>query len=251
MIERTAQSERSEGTMETFIAHPDTGRHPVIVVYHHGPGLDEDMYDITRRVAAAGYYTMMPDLYFRFGSPRMDRSSFEDEEQREAMMQRVMTLTSNDHLVLEDTDAALAIAAEDDAADGAGPKGCLGFCMGARFVIRTMAAKPDEFVAGAGWHPAMCVTDAADSPHLSLSPIAGELYFGFAQDDQITPIETMPPLRDELDRHGITAEIDVHPGCGHGYAFSRMPAYHEDATERSWERTLELFGRTLQGAPVA
>jgi carboxymethylenebutenolidase len=251
MIERTAHIQRSEGAMETFIVHPDSGCHPVIVVYHHGPGLDDDTYDIARRIADAGYYTLLPDLYFRFGSPRMTKSSFADEGQRQAMMERVMTLTSNDHLVLEDTDAVLALAAEDDAADATGPKGCIGFCMGARFVIRTLAAKPEEFVAGAGWHPAACVTSGPDSPHLGLAGISGELYFGFGEVDHITPIETMPPLRQELDRHGIKATIDVLSGADHGYAFPHMPAYHRDAAERAWERTLELFGRNLQGAAVA
>ena len=47
------------------------------------------------------------------------------------------------------------------------PAGCIGFCLGARAVFRTMMRLPDQFTAGAMWHPSFLVDGEPDSPHLT------------------------------------------------------------------------------------
>src|SRR3546814_14121655 len=59
-----------------------------------------------------------------------------------------------------------------------GPKGCIGYCIGARSALRTMANHPDVFLAGVGLHPSFCATDQADSPHLAVPLLPGHLYIG-------------------------------------------------------------------------
>src|ERR1700722_9358521 len=152
MIEQTIHIDRPDGQMETFIVHPDDGPCPVVIIYHDGPGLRDDFYDMARRLAAAGYYVVLPDLYFRFGAPRMNMSRFGDPQLMAEMMNRVEKLLQNDRVVLADTEALVLEACRDSAADTAAPFGCLGFCIGARFMLRTMAAAPTRFAAGAGWH---------------------------------------------------------------------------------------------------
>ena len=75
MNEKTLSIETPDGSMETFIAHPDgAGPFPVVVLYMDAPGIREELYDFVRRIAAQGYYAMVPDLYYSRG--RIRRRSF-------------------------------------------------------------------------------------------------------------------------------------------------------------------------------
>jgi carboxymethylenebutenolidase len=246
MAEKEIPIQTPDGTTKTFIATPDGGGpSPVILLYMDAPGIRDDLRDMARRVAKAGYYCVLPDFYYHFG----DNVSFDvtklapGSDEMNRMFGTMQQLT--DDMVISDTKAILDHVAEDDeAADG--PKGCVGFCMGGRHALRVVSALPDEFAAGAGLHPSFLVTDAPDSPHLGCKDVAAELYLSYGEVDQVAPPATIPAVREELERHGVRVEFDVHAGADHGFMFPGSHAYSEEAAERSWERTLDLFGRTLQ-----
>jgi carboxymethylenebutenolidase len=75
--------------------------------------------------------------------------------------------------------------------------------------------------------------------------VAGGLYFGFGEADHVTPVSSIPPLREQLERHGIQHRIDVLPDAEHGYTMPDRPAYNHDAAERAWAETLTLFSERL------
>ena len=152
-------------------------------------------------------------------------------------------------VMVSDTRALVDALREEPAADD-GEKGCIGFCHTARTVIAVMAEMPDEFVVGAIMHPSFAVTDAADSPHLLVEQIQGEIYAGFGAVDQIAPLSAQQPLIDELEKLGSRAVVEVHAHGGHGFLWPGTPAYDPDGSQSAWERTLEMFARRL-GAPVA
>ncbi len=251
MVEQDIRIKTRDGSMKTFIAHPDAGApFPVVVVYMDALGIREDLKNIARRIAAAGYYAVLPDLFYRSGDDIVfDATKFGSPEtgEMDRMMAQIQAL--NDELILSDTEAILGQVETDEAA-ASGDKGCMGFCMGGRYVIRSMAAMSDEFVAGSALHPSFIVTDTPDSPHLDVKNFHGAIYVGWGEVDQISPIAMVPPLREELERSGVPSEIDVHPGADHGFMFPGLPVYQKDAAERSWERTLDLFGRSLQRTAV-
>jgi carboxymethylenebutenolidase len=114
-----------------------------------------------------------------------------------------------------------------------------------------MTTFPDVFAAGAALHPSFIVTEGPDSPHLRISEIRGELYVGLGGADSVQPPDAFEPARAELDRHGIRFVADVHEGAEHGYMIPGAPSYHDQACERSWERTLDLLRRRLLEASVA
>jgi carboxymethylenebutenolidase len=123
--------------------------------------------------------------------------------------------------------------------------------MGARLSLHAASARPDAFVAAAGIHPGALVTDQADSPHRDLATVGGELYFAFAENDQSATAEIVDRFRSELDRQGVRGVVERLPGTSHGFAMADLPVYDRDATEHHFERTLDLWRRNLEGAPVS
>lgn len=247
MVEKEQVVETGDGPMTVTIRHPDSGGpFPMVVVYHDGPGLRQDIHDVSRTLASAGYYAVLPDLYHRLGhqisfdlegigqgpgSPEFDR-----------LMAAVTSL--GDDMVLADTTAMLDAIARDPAAD-MGAKAAMGFCMGARFTLRLLASDPEGFAAGSALHPSNCVTDEPDSPHRSVRKISAEMFVGLGAADKLSPLELNKPLRDELERPSVKAVVEIFDGADHGFMFPQLPAYQQHAASVSWDRTLELFHRAL------
>ncbi len=251
MSESEERITTGDGAMPTFATHPDEGGpFPVVLVYMDGLGLRDELRSIGRRIADAGYYVVIPDLYYRFGDGiTFDASKLHDPESGD--MQRMFGYIHrlDDQAVMEDT-LAILDQLEGDSLASSGPKGCVGFCLGGRLVIRAMTTFPDVFTAGAALHPSFIVTEGEDSAHLRIGEMRGELYVGLGGADTFQAPEAFEPARSELERHGIRYVAEVHEGADHGYMIPGAPAHHDEACERSWERTLELFRGTLQQASV-
>jgi carboxymethylenebutenolidase len=250
--ERDLRIETSDGAMTTFVAHPDEGGpFPVVLIYMDALGLRDELRGIGRRVAGEGYYVVVPDLFYRFGEGiTFDAQILRDPESGE--MERMFALVHRmrDDEVMADTRAVLDAVGGDPLVSG-GPKGAIGFCLGGRLVVRALTTFPDELAAGAALHPSFIVReDDPDSAHLAIGRMRGELYVGLGGADQFQPPAAFEPARAELERHGIPYLAEVHDGADHGYMIPGAPAFHEEASERSWERTLDLFRRTLQQAAV-
>jgi len=249
--EREERVRTSDGAMTTFVVHPDEGGpFPVVLVYMDALGLRDELRAIARRVADAGYLVAVPDLYYRFGDGitfdawKLGEPESDEMARMFGYMQRL-----DDAAVMEDTRAVLD-QLEIDPSSSSGPKGCVGFCLGGRLVVRAMTTFPDVFAAGSALHPSFIVAEGPDSPHLRIGEMRGELYVGLGGADTFQPKEAFEPARAELERHGIRYVVDIHEGADHGYMIPGAPAYHDQASERSWERTLDLFHGRLQGASV-
>ncbi|MBL4728304.1 MAG: dienelactone hydrolase family protein, partial [Gammaproteobacteria bacterium] len=66
MIDRELDLRTNDGVMNTFITHPEEeGPHPVVLLLMDAPGKREELHDMARRLGTAGYYVMLPNLYYR------------------------------------------------------------------------------------------------------------------------------------------------------------------------------------------
>ena len=249
MTENEITVETDDGRMRVFLVHPDSaGPFPVALLYMDGVGYREQVKANARRFAADGYFCVAPDLFYRFGDDvTFDFSQMGDPGFRE----RVTSLVSGlkPEMVAADTRALLAAIANAPAA-AAGPKVCVGYCMGARMALHVAGALPDEFVAAAGIHPGALVTEAPDSPHHDLAGVRGELYFAFAENDRSATPEVVDRFRTELERQGVRGDVEQLSGTSHGFAMADLPVYDERAAEHHFERTLELWRRNLSQEAV-
>lgn len=244
MIENEISVLTTDGAMTTFTARPDgPGPFPVAVLYMDGIGYREQIRANARRFAAGGYYCVAPDLFYRSGDKlSFDFSRMGEEDYRERLMRVVAGVKPG--AALSDTEAIFAAIAGDPAA-AAGPKVCVGYCMGARLALHAAAAKDGQFAAAAGIHPGALVTGQPDSPHHDLATVRGELYFAFAEHDHSATPEVVEAFRDELGHQRVSGTVERLPGTSHGFAMADLPVYDRDAAERHFERTLDLWRRNL------
>lgn len=245
MIERTLDIATADGACTTFIAHPDRGGpHPPVIFYMDAPAIREELRDMARRLASAGYYVMLPNLYYRSGVMELPITGFgADAAWRTQMMELMDSLTIAK--IMSDTDAFVAFIDADPAAKK-GRLGAMGYCMSGQYAINAAARFPDRVAAAASLYGVRLMTDAPDSPHLMARKAKGELYFACAETDRWAPLEMVEALRKDLAAHAVKAEVEIYPGTEHGFGFPQRPAYNKAAAERHWCRLHALFERTLR-----
>jgi carboxymethylenebutenolidase len=246
MLERTVDIRTADGACTTFIAHPDRdGPHPVVLFYMDAPAIREELRDMARRLASAGYYVMLPNLYYRAGVLELPITSFEADAPWRAQMVELMGSLSIAK-IMSDSDALVAFADADPAA-GKGPMGAMGYCMSGQYAINAAARFPDRIKAAASLYGVLLMTDKPDSPHLMARKAAAELYFACAETDRWAPMEMVEALKADLKANKVDAEVEIYPGTEHGFAFPQRPVYRKLAAERHWTRLHSLFRRNLHG----
>jgi carboxymethylenebutenolidase len=239
MIDRDIDIQTGDGAMNTFITHPEEGGpHPLVLFLMDAPGKREELHDMARRLGTAGYYVMLPNLYYR-----RVREFKMAPDKRDEMFGHMRTLSNAK--VCEDIEAMFDFAGKDQAALDGG-SGCVGYCMSGPFAFAAAAAFPDRIKAAASFHGVKLFSDAKDSPHLDAHKIKGEMYFGCAETDEWAPKEMIDALDNYLAGTKIKYRIEWYPGTEHGFVFPlREGKYHKAAAERHWERLLAMYKRTL------
>jgi carboxymethylenebutenolidase len=239
MIDRHLDIPTKDGLMNTFITHPEEdGPHPLVVFLMDAPGKREELHDMARRLGSAGYYVMLPNLYYR-RLREFDMAS----STREIMFEHMDSLTNA--MVCEDIQVLIDFAGQDVAARG-GKMGCVGYCMSGPFAFAAAAAFPERMAASASFHGVRLLLDSDDSPHLDATQIKGELYFGCAETDEYAPQSMIDALDQHLASVGSNYRIEIYADTEHGFVFPlREGRYHKASAERHWERLLAMYKRCL------
>jgi carboxymethylenebutenolidase len=239
MIDRDIDIQTADGAMNTFITHPEEGGpHPVVLYLMDAPGKREELHDMARRLGTAGYYVMLPNLYYR-----RVREFRKTADNRDTMFEHMRSVSIA--MACADIQAMFEFAAQDAAA-GDGKAGCVGYCMSGPFAFSAAAKFADRIAASASIHGVRLFTDANDSPHRDAHRIKGEMYFACAETDEFAPTEMVNALDAYLQKVDINSRIEWYPGTQHGWVFpSRGIQYDKTAAERHWERLLAMFRRCL------
>ena len=240
MIERELDVTTPDGEMKTFIYHPTHGGpRPVVLYLMDAPSIRGALKDMATRLASAGYYVMLPYLFYRGGPFREFGQSDEDMHTRRELMGTV-TPTN----IVSDAKALLAVATDDPAAAG-GDIGAVGFCMSGGLVVSLARALPHRVAAVASIHGAWLVRDTDDSPHLDLDRVRAEMYFGWCDNDPTAPVEDLETLKGAMAEAGVSYTVDWFDDAVHGYAPPGGERYDRHASELHWERVHDLFRRHL------
>jgi len=143
MIERQVEIQTPDGSMTTLELHPEEGGpYPIVLYLMDAPSIRPALKDMASRLATAGYYVLLPFLYYRKSPYREFGMSDEDMHARRELMQSV----TRDG-ILVDAAAMLDFAKKNDKADSSGEIGAVGFCMSGPSVMALAQNMPDKVAA--------------------------------------------------------------------------------------------------------
>lgn len=245
MLEETLDIQTGDGAMETFICRPDRGGpFPAVFFLMDAPGIREELRDMARRLATVGYFVFLPNLYYRAGRDTLYGPDVLTAGSADHIRMRAVRTKMTIPPVMDDMAAMLAfVDARDDVRPG--PVGCHGYCMSGPYALAAAARYPDRVAAAASFYGTWLVSDAVESPHLTLGRAKGELYIACAEHDELAPLAMVEELRRLFDGSGARGELEIYPGVHHGFGFPQRPVYDKLAAERHWQRLLALYRRNL------
>lgn len=237
------------GTADAYLARPDedTSR-PGVLMYMDAIGVRPQTKAIADRIADWGYVVLLPNVFYREG-PAEDlapAADLRDPDNRAAFMKVSMPRV---HAYTPDkSNADLPFFLDTLAEYATAPFGTVGFCMGARLVIRAAAGRPEQVRAAAGFHGADLVEEgASDSPHLLVADSQAAYLFGHADNDQFNPPEAQAELHRRIEDAGLEVQADVYPDAPHGFTMKDTSSYQEAGAERAFAELRDFFDRTLRG----
>lgn len=219
---------------------------PGVLLYVDAIGLRPRIEEMADRIASWGYVVLAPNVFYRDGraADLAPTGDLRDPGAREAffaggVMERVHGLTPD----LAEPDARAWVAELEQHASP-GPIGVTGYCMGARLAVRSAGWFPGKVAAVGGFHGGGLVTDAPDSPHLSIAASTAAYVFGHADRDPGMTPEDVAALEVALEDHSHRNEI--YPGARHGYTMADTSVYDEAGAERHFAELRALFDRVLR-----
>ena len=226
------------GSMGAYVALPESGSGPGVLVLMEIFGVGTYIRRACERLAELGYVAMAPDLYRRI-DPGLEIEHTEDGIGR--AMQKVQQLDGEGAVA----DAAVALDALRARPDVEGPVAAVGFCLGGRLAfLLGAAADPDAIVCYYGSGIADSLDAAADIGCPALFHYGGEdPYIPRSDAEKVQPVVA--------ERPGW--EIAIQEDGGHAFDNHDAPMfYRPEAAARAWELTRDFLARRLrvaQGAP--
>jgi len=213
------------GTAQGYLAVPESGRGPGVVVIQEWWGLVPHIRDVADRFAAAGFVALAPDLYHG------DVARSPDEAGK-------MMMALNIAQTEKDLRGAVDYLLGHEATEG-DRAGTVGFCMGG--ALSLYAASKNERVGACvvfyGIHPKVKPDfEALRAPVLGL----------FAEKDSFVPPEAVRALEEKMKEHGKSVETHIYPGTDHAFFNDTRPeVYDADAAADAWRRTIEFLSTHL------
>ncbi len=233
--------------MRLWYARPDTSEpRPLMVMCHERYGPVEQSWNVVRTMAGYGYVACLADLFHRYEG---DRGPLERSEAR---------YDPTDEQTVIDIDEAIAFMRGLDFVDGT-RVGVVGFCWSGRTPMVYAGAGRDvsaiAFFHG-GIYPREYVPIYEGIEPLDdvLPRVNAPICAGFAEHDQLVPMENIVRFRRDLEAQGKRARVRVFGGVGHGwFNVTRPKDYSETASREGWDMVAafmaDAFAGTLGDGP--
>jgi len=213
------------GTTSGYLAIPEKGTGPGVVVIQEWWGLVDHIKDVCDRFAAAGYVALAPDLYHG------ETTKSPDEAGKLMMALRIDEAE-------KDMRGAIQYLLNHTATTGA-KVGVIGFCMGGALSLYAASKNPQvgACVVFYGIHPNV----KPDLENLQ-APVLGI----YAEKDGFVPPDAVRELETKLKELGKQAEMHIYPNTDHAFFNDQRPdVYHAQAAGDAWQRVLQFFARNL------
>lgn len=229
--ERVVRVRSAEGTFDAYLARPANGEGSAIVVLHEVFGVNADLRDTCDELAAAGFFAVCPDLFWR-QERHVDLSvrSQPDWEKGLALYQ-AFDIDAGVRDVEATINATRAVAGVT------GRVGVMGFCLGGLLTFLTAArTRVDAAVAFHGGRTEEFLGEAAD--------IDAPLQMHLAEEDEFIPKKAQREITEALAGNP-KVEVLSYPGCNHAFSRHGGAHFNAEAARLSRTRTLDFFTRHI------
>ncbi|MGZ6770375.1 MAG: dienelactone hydrolase family protein [Mycobacteriaceae bacterium] len=210
-------------TAHGYLALPESGRGPGVIVIQEWWGLVSHIADVADRLAREGYVALAPDL---FGG-----TTTHDAAEAGKLMQELPV-----DRAVRDLGGAVDFLLKHEAVTGSAV-GAVGFCMGGGFVL-VLAAQQGNRISAAVPFYGVIPGDTPDFSRLS-APVLGH----FGENDDFVPPEKVRELAATIEAQaGRAPEFHFYPA---GHAFfndeNLLGTYDAKQAALAWQRTLEFL----------
>ncbi|MCW5893400.1 MAG: dienelactone hydrolase family protein [bacterium] len=222
------------GTMPAQLSIPaGAAKAPAVIVIQEAFGLNDHIKDVAQRIAAEGYVTLAPDMFYRGGAGRT--AGYDQLPDALRLMGEL-----RDDAIVEDVAAAVAFLQQHQGVRG-DRIGITGFCMGGRVSFLAAAALPGKITAAAPFYGGGIPIDR--TKELTQPVLA---FFG--ADDPFIPLDSVEALRAEAKQHGKHIDDVVYPKAPHGFFCNERDSYRPEAAKDAWEQLKAFFAKHLKAA---
>ena len=227
-----------EGPMRLYEAVPDGDARAAVVVSQEAFGVNPHIEDVTRRLAAAGYHAVAPDMFHRTGPDAV--VAYDDFG---PVIEHFIGI-GNDDAILADVDATLAYL--HGLGFGDERIGIVGFCFGGR--VTFLVAAERAIGAAVGFYGGGIVT--ARFPQfpalVDRAPALATPWLGLFGDlDASIPVDDVEQLRKAVTDAPVAADVVRYAGAEHGFHCDARASYHAESAADAWSRTLDWFASHL------
>jgi carboxymethylenebutenolidase len=241
-----------DGEARAFVFTPNQGAGPwpAAIIFMDAPAIRPALFDMGERLAGAGYYVLLPDLFWRAGPydpPDIAKARAGDPD-AVAVFQKLRGSTSVEKQ-MTDAKACLDYLAKQPQAK-ADRVGVTGYCMGGGIALRAAGMFPDRIAAAASFHGGNMATETDASPHRLAPQIRAKVLVAGADEDSGFDDAQCARLDQALKDAGVDAEVGIWRGLKHGWVPADMAVHDAAGAERHWQELIALFDETLK-APVA
>ena len=216
------------GTAHGYLAVPDGGRGPGVVVIQEWWGLTSHIADVANRLAAEGFVALAPDLY--------GGTTTHDADEAGKLMQQLPV-----DQAARDLGGAVGYLLDHDAVTSS-KVGVVGFCMGGGFVL-VLAAQQGDRVGAAVPFYAVLGEPYPDFDNLS-APVLG--HFG-EQDDFHSPEQVRELAATIEQQSGQQPDFRFYPA---GHAFfndeNLLGTYDKEQADLAWQRAVAFLRQNVR-----
>ncbi|RIK93067.1 MAG: carboxymethylenebutenolidase [Proteobacteria bacterium] len=211
---REMQFESGGERVRGYLAAPDAGRGPGVLVIQEWWGLVDHIRSLCDRLARDGFVALAPDLY------RGETASDPDAAGRLMMGLEIPRAA-------RDLDAAVTALLSESSVTGA-KVGAVGFCMGGQLALYAATRNPKigAVVDFYGVHP---------NVKPDLAKLEGAVLGIFAERDEFVPPEAARKLEADLRAAGKRVQCTIYPGVDHAFMNDTRPdVYSAETAARAW-----------------
>jgi carboxymethylenebutenolidase len=219
-----AQFPSNGGTTSGYLATPQAGKGPGIIVIQEWWGLVGHIKKVCDRFAAEGFAALAPDMYHGQTADEPDGAG-----------KLFMALN------IGQAEKDLRGAAKFLAGHASGEKlGAVGFCMGGQLALFAATLNPGvgATVNFYGIHP---------NVKPDYGKLTGPVLGLFAEKDGFVTPQVAKDTDAAIKKAGKQSEIHIYPGVDHAFFNDERPdAYNKAAADDAWRRTLAFFRQNLK-----